>query len=100
MSVAPIWKFDVRDGVCAESARAVKNVNTIRYGERRTVVSIVPYARSVRQALFSITVSSALKIRDIRKRLNLSMDEFGELIGIDRTTISRYESGQFEPSRT
>jgi len=28
------------------------------------------------------------------------MDEFGELIGIDRTTISRYESGQFEPSRT
>jgi transcriptional regulator with XRE-family HTH domain len=28
------------------------------------------------------------------------MAEFADLVGIDRTTIGRYESGQVEPSRT
>jgi len=45
-------------------------------------------------------LNHASTIREIRKRLKLSMTEFAELIGTEQSTISRYEAGQIEPSRT
>lgn len=34
------------------------------------------------------------RIREIRKRLGLNQEEFGKLLGVQKPTISRYESGR------
>lgn len=39
-------------------------------------------------------------IRAIRQRLGQNMTEFSELLGLEQSTVSRYESGQVIPSRT
>jgi transcriptional regulator with XRE-family HTH domain len=33
------------------------------------------------------------RIGEVRKKLNLSQEEFGKLVGVRKSTISRYESG-------
>ena len=36
-------------------------------------------------------------IKNLRKKLNLTQEGFAELIGKDRTTVARYESGDVIP---
>ena len=38
-------------------------------------------------------IGIADRIGEVRKKLNLSQEEFGKLIGVRKSTISRYESG-------
>lgn len=39
-------------------------------------------------------------IRALRRRLGQTMTQFSELLGLEQSTVSRYESGQVVPSRT
>jgi transcriptional regulator with XRE-family HTH domain len=38
-------------------------------------------------------IGIAGRIVEVRKKLNLSQEEFGKLVGVRKSTISRYESG-------
>lgn len=38
-------------------------------------------------------IGIADRIGEVRKKLNLSQEEFGKLVGVRKSTISRYESG-------
>jgi transcriptional regulator with XRE-family HTH domain len=38
-------------------------------------------------------IGVADRIGELRKKLNLSQEEFGKLLGVKKSTISRYESG-------
>lgn len=38
------------------------------------------------------------RIRQLRKSLNMSQDELADLIGANRVTISKYETGSYLPS--
>ena len=45
-----------------------------------------------------MSVSMGEVIRNARKAKNLSQEQLGELIGANRVTISKYESGAYFPS--
>lgn len=38
------------------------------------------------------------KIRDLRKAANMSQDDLAQVLGVNRATISKYETGAIEPS--
>lgn len=40
----------------------------------------------------------AVAIKKLRKKLLLTQNEFAELLGVTLVTISRWESGKFEPT--
>ena len=40
----------------------------------------------------------AVAIKKIRKKLLLTQSEFAELLGVKLVTVSRWESGKFEPT--
>lgn len=46
---------------------------------------------------YAATFGSAL--RDLRRMEGLSQEHFGQRVGIDHTTLSRYEAGRIMPSR-
>lgn len=39
------------------------------------------------------------KIKDLRKRLNLSQEEFAQKLGVSFTSVNRWENGQAKPSK-
>ena len=39
------------------------------------------------------------KINDLRKRLNLSQEEFAQKLGVSFTSVNRWENGQAKPSK-
>lgn len=40
----------------------------------------------------------AVAIKKLRKKLLLTQSEFAELLGVKLVTVSRWESGKFEPT--
>ena len=40
----------------------------------------------------------AVAIKKLRKKLLLTQNEFAELLGVKLVTVSRWESGKFEPT--
>ena len=40
------------------------------------------------------------KVRNVRKQLGLNQTEFGELMGIEQSTLSDIEKGKSKPSKT
>lgn len=40
----------------------------------------------------------AVTIKKLRKKLLLTQSEFAELLGVKLVTVSRWESGKFEPT--
>ena len=38
------------------------------------------------------------EIRKLRKRLGLTQQQLADKLGVDRTTVSRWERGEVEPS--
>ena len=40
----------------------------------------------------------AVAIKKLRKKLLLTQNEFAELLGVTLVTVSRWESGKFEPT--
>lgn len=40
----------------------------------------------------------AVAIKKLRKKLLLTRNEFAELLGVTLVTVSRWESGKFEPT--
>ena len=39
------------------------------------------------------------QIKEIRKRLNLSQEEFAKKLGVSFTSVNRWENGQTKPSK-
>jgi len=39
-----------------------------------------------------------INIREIRLKLNLSQEQFAELLGVDPRSVSRWENGHHKPS--
>ena len=39
------------------------------------------------------------RIKEIRKRLNLSQEEFAKKLGVSFTSVNRWENGQTKPSK-
>lgn len=38
------------------------------------------------------------KVKQVRKQLHLSQTEFGELLGVNFTTVNRWENGKSNPN--
>ena len=43
-------------------------------------------------------INYAQKIKEYRERKFLTKDEIVELLGVGKTTVTRWETGQFEPT--
>jgi transcriptional regulator with XRE-family HTH domain len=43
---------------------------------------------------FGTFIGIADRIGEVRKKLNLGQEEFGKLVGVRKSTISRYESSR------
>ena len=43
-------------------------------------------------------INYAQKIKEYRERKFLTQVEFAELLGVGKTTVTRWETGQFEPT--
>lgn len=40
-----------------------------------------------------------LDIKKVRKKLNLTQDQFAEKIGVSRATVNRWENNRWNPSK-
>ena len=47
----------------------------------------------------NFAISTPEKIKDLRKRLNLSQEEFAQKLGVSFTSVNRWENGQAKPSK-
>jgi DNA-binding XRE family transcriptional regulator len=43
-------------------------------------------------------INYALKIKEYRERKFLKQDELAKLLGVSKTSITRWETGKFEPT--
>jgi putative zinc finger/helix-turn-helix YgiT family protein len=50
--------------------------------------------------LLKPTILSGAEIKFLRKNLSLKINEFAQLLGVDRVTVSRWENGHEKPSRS
>jgi putative transcriptional regulator len=47
----------------------------------------------------SLNKQSASPVHELRRRLNMTQEEFAHAIGVTVSTVNRWENGHIEPSR-
>lgn len=81
---------NVETGICNDCGERI--VSILRSTELMKLIG--------ESILLKPTNLNGAEIRFLRKNLHLKINEFAQLLGVDRVTVSRWENGHEKPSRS